>query len=111
MISGSPLKPIAAPGIPTKPIIDISYHFIGEEQYFTLEPCEFGKNLNSKYKEVIEKLEKVDQLKLKDFYCINYRGLNVTLYSHPFLSYKDENYLEFRLSSECQNFILNFQLS
>ena len=109
-IPGFPVKPLVVPVKPVKPIIDISYHFAGGIEYFTLEPCELGKNLNSKYKELIEKLEKVHQWKLKDFYCINYRGLNVTLYSHPSFSYKDENYLKFKLSSECKNFILNLKL-
>ena len=63
------------------------------EKIFTLEPCELGKNLNPKYKELIEKLEKVENWKLEDFYCINYNSNNVTLYSHPSLGYVNETYL------------------
>ena len=48
---------------------------------FTLEPCELGKNINSKHKEVIEKFDK-----LKDYYCVNYNGFNATLYNHPSLT-------------------------
>ena len=58
--------------------------FNGEKgKYLTLEPCELGKNVNLKYKEVIEKLEKIENAKLEEYECINYNNSNFTLYSHP----------------------------
>ena len=53
------------------PIIDFISYNGKESEHFTVEPCQLGKNLNLKYKEVIEKFEKVENLKLEDFYCIN----------------------------------------
>ena len=93
-----------------KPTAEIISFIDGEFKDFTLEPCELGKNLNPKYKELIEKFEKIESWKLENFYCINYNGSNVTLYSHPSLAYINENYLIFKLSSECQNFFLNLIL-
>ena len=93
-----------------KPNTDIILIIGREEKYFTLEPCELGKNLNSKYKELIEKMEKVENWKLEDFYCINYNGSNVTLYSHPSLANENETNLLFELSTECQDFILDIKL-
>ena len=93
-----------------KPTAEIISFIEGEFKDFTLEPCELGKNLNPKYKELIEKFEKIESWKLENFYCINYNGSNVTLYSHPSLAYINENYLIFKLSSECQNFFLNLIL-
>ena len=93
-----------------KPNVDIYLEVSILIQHFTLEPCELGKNINIKYKEVIEKFEAIERWKLEDFYCINYKGSNVTLYSHPSLAYINENYLIFKLSSECQNFFLDLIL-
>ena len=47
---------------------------------------------------------------MEDFYCINYNGSNVTLYSHPSLAFENETNLIFKISSECQNYILNLRL-
>ena len=48
--------------------IDIQLEVGREIQYFTLEPCELGKNLNLKYKEVIDKFEAYDTWKLNEYY-------------------------------------------
>ena len=71
-----------------------------------MEPCQLGKNLNLKYKEVIEKFQKVENLKLEDFYCINYNGSNFTLYSHPSVAIQNETYFVLKISSECKSFLL-----
>ena len=88
----------------------IYFNFGFDTEYFTLEPCELGKNINLKYKELIEKMEKVENWKLEDFYCINYNSNNVTLYSHPSLGYVNETYLIFSLYAECEDFFLDLIL-
>ena len=93
-----------------KPTVDIISNTGGEKKNFSLEPCKLGKNINPKYKELIEKFEKIEKWKLEDFYCINYNGSNVTLYSHPSLAFENETNLIFKISSECQNYILNLRL-
>ena len=92
------------------PIIDFISYNGKESEHFTVEPCQLGKNLNLKYKEVIEKFEKVENLKLEDFYCINYNGSNFTLYSHPSLANLNETYFVLKISSECKSFLLGLQL-
>ena len=76
-----------------KPDVDIYLEVSRSIQHFTLEPCELGKNINIKHKEVIEKFEANQIWKLEDFYCINYNNSNVTLYSHPSLTSRDEPFL------------------
>ena len=47
---------------------------------------------------------------MEDFYCINYNGSNVTLYSHPSQASENETYLGFMISAECIFNIVNFRL-
>ena len=76
-----------------RPTYDIFSFSEGFFKSYSLEPCKLGKNINLKYKDLIEKIEKVEGYNLEDFYCINFNGSNLTLYSHPSLGYKYENYL------------------
>ena len=92
------------------PTIEIYLFNGGKQEFFTLETCELGKNLNLKYKETIEKFEKAENSKLEDFYCIIYNGSNVTLYSHPSQASENETYLGFMISAECNCNFLNFRL-
>jgi hypothetical protein len=75
-------------------------------EYLTLEPCQLGKNLNLKYKELIEKFEEVESQKLEDFYCVNYDGYKLTLFSHPSLKTDNENLLGFKIKTECNDYFL-----
>ena len=59
-----------------KPIINIHLNYEKDFKYLVLEPCELGKNLNSKYKEVLEKFDAIEVSKFKEYYCINYHGIN-----------------------------------
>ena len=93
-----------------KPTPDIfSYTENGLESY-TLEPCKLGKNLNLKYKDLIENIKKVEGYELEDFYCINFNGSNLTLYSHPSLGYKYENHLVFQLLADCDDYFVNLKV-
>ena len=91
-----------------KPTINIYLTLEKGLKYFALEPCELGKNLNSKYKEVLEKFDKFE--KHKEYYCINYHGINVTLYSHPSLNNLNEPSLIYKISSECKKYSVYFEL-
>ena len=70
---------------------------------FTLEPCELGKNINSKHKEVIEKFEALEGAGLEDYYCVNYNGSDVALYSHPTLTNFHKPSLIFKISAKIIN--------
>ena len=98
------------PHLNLKPIIEVFSYKALKEDHFTFEPCELGKNLNLKYKEVIEKFEKVENSKLEDFYCINYKCSNVTLYSHPSLTYENVTYFGIRMTAICSYNLLKFIL-
>ena len=93
-----------------KPTYDIFSFAEGFFKSYSLEPCKLGKNINLKYKDLIEKIEKVEGYNLEDFYCINFNGSNLTLYSHPSLGYKYENYLEFQMFAECNDYLMDFIL-
>ena len=93
-----------------EPTINIRSEVARQLEYFTLEPCELGKNLNIKHKELIEKFETFERWKLKDFYCINYNGTNLTLYSHPSLANDYENSLIFKVTADCEDYLVNFKL-
>ena len=76
----------------------------------SFKPCELGKSLNIKYKEVVEKFEKIDRWKLERYYCIDYNGSDLTLFSHPSDSSDYENLLQIRILSKCKDYTLFFKL-
>ena len=84
----------------------------GEHNYehLALETCELGKNLNLKYKELIEKFEKVESQKLEDFYCVNYGDYNLNLFSNPSLKSGNENLLRFKIETKCEDYFLQIIL-
>ena len=90
--------------------IDIFSDVARSIKEFTLEPCELGKNINIKHKELIEKFETYERLKFKEYYCINYNGSNLTLYSYPSLDNEHETSLIFRMTADCEDYMVNFKL-
>ena len=66
-----------------------------------LEPCELGKNINLKYKELVEKFEKTEPLKINEFCCINFNNTNLTIFDEPSKSHDLGNYLHVELASQC----------
>ena len=93
-----------------EPTVEVHLDLGIDLQYFTLEPCELGKNLNIKYKEVLEKFDSFEIWKYNEYYCINYNGTNATLYSHPSLNNINEPSLVFKISAECEDYLMNFKL-
>ena len=76
-----------------------------------IEPCELGKNIDSKYKEVIENFEKVEKRKLGDYFCIDYNNTNFTLFSHPLIPHMNEKTVSIQIQSpECESYQLTFSL-
>ena len=74
------------------------------------EPCELGKNINLKYKDLIKEFNSIEKWEMSSYYCVNYNNTNFTLYNHPLLPYEEENYLKIVVNSECDSFLLNFKL-
>ena len=98
------------------PLINNTLSIKSVDQYnllqsnFEFETCELGKNINIKYREVIEKFEKTQNQKISDYYCINYKNTNLTLYNDPSMPRDIENYLNLEIIADCQKFDLNFTL-
>ena len=84
------------------------YNYIRDK--FQFEKCELGKNIDIKYSEVIKKFELTEDKKVEDYFCINYNNTNLTLYSHPFIYHEKENYLHLEIKTDCENFVLAFNL-
>ena len=74
------------------------------------EPCVLGKNINLKYKDLIQKFNSIEGSDISEYFCINYNNINFTLYSHPLQSYNIESELKIRIYSECEDYFLSFNL-
>ena len=48
-----------------------------------VEPCELGKNINLKYKNLVEYFEKNENTSINNFYCINFNNQNFSLSYNP----------------------------
>ena len=57
---------------------------------YNVEPCEIGKNINLKYKELFENILNRFGNKKEDYYCIDFNNTNIDLYTE----YKDNEKLE-----------------
>ena len=97
--------------VSNKPTFEITI-YNNEEFYQSLdfEPCELGKNIDIKYKETIEKFEKIEKMNVSDFFCINFNNTKFMLYSHPSLPSEYENILNIRVNSDCEDYMLYFKL-
>jgi hypothetical protein len=47
---------------------------------FELENCELGKNIDLKYKEIIEDFERKNHIKINEYLCPNFRNEKISLY-------------------------------
>ena len=79
-------------------------------EYINYEPCELGKNLDIKYKNIIETFERIEETNISEYTCLNFNNTNFTLYDNPQISDQYERYLELRLESTCEDYILVFWL-
>ena len=77
------------------------------------EPCELGKNINLKYKDLIRKFNSIEKWNSDTYFCINYNSVNMknfTLYSHPIIPYEEENSLDIYIKTDCEDYSLNLKL-
>ena len=98
-----------------EPNVTISLSIPLEKKYYNakFEPCELGKNIKLKYKDLIEKFDSLEKYKSNEYFCINYNSVNITnftLYSHPLLPFEGENSLQINISTDCQNYTLTLKL-
>ena len=72
------------------------------------EPCELGKNLDMKYKDIVEEFESIENEKISDYFCLNFNGKDFTLFNSQNMNSELERHLQFELYSSCENYILLF---
>ena len=67
----------------------MSYYINYEiKKEFELEKCELGKNIDLKYKNIIEDFEKDNNKNISDYLCPNYRGEKISIFNtHNNISY------------------------
>ena len=74
------------------------------------EPCELGKNLDMKYKDIVEEFERNENEKISEYSCLNFNGKDFTLFGSLNLDSELERHLQFELYSSCESYILFFDL-
>ena len=74
------------------------------------ESCKLGKNLDIKYKNIIETFEKVEETNISEYSCLNFNNTKFTLFDNSQISDQFEKYLELRLESTCEDYVLVFKL-
>ena len=95
-----------------EPDINVIFRSPLELEHYILkyEHCELGKNINLKYKDLVEDFNSIEKWEISSYFCINYNNTNFTLYNNPFQTYEEENYLQIMVNSECEDFLLMFEL-
>ena len=68
-----------------------------KSEQLNYETCEIGKNIDIKYKNIIEELENVVGFNPKDLLCLNFNNKEFTLFSNPSSPLIFEKYLKFPL--------------
>ena len=66
---------------------------------FELENCELGKNIDLKYKNIIEDFEKDSNKNISDYLCPNYRGEKISIYN----THNNISYLSLFISKKFKN--------
>ena len=74
------------------------------------EPCVLGKNLDIKYKNIVETFEKVEETKINEYSCLNFHNKEFTLINNPLISDEFGNHMEFSIKSTCKDYLLLFNL-
>ena len=74
------------------------------------EPCVLGKNLDIKYKNIVETFVKVEETKINEYSCLNFHNEEFTLINNPLISDEFGNHMEFSIKSTCKDYLLLFNL-
>ena len=70
----------------------------GKITYLTVEPCELGKNINLKFKNLIKNFENNEKTSINNFYCINFNKQNFSLFYNPNDPYYKESLISMSIS-------------
>ena len=76
--------------------IILKIYYTDDKDFIKLfaEPCELGKNINLKYKNLIKNLEKNQGISLNEYFCINSNNKNLSLFYNPNIINNKESKIE-----------------
>jgi len=60
-----------------------------------VEPCQYGKNIDLKYKKLFEDYEKIEKESINEYFCINFNNNNISFFQHQ--NYNNNNQSILRL--------------
>ena len=75
-----------------------SLYFFSENDWsmsLIVEPCQYGKNIDLKYKKLFEDYEKREKESINEYFCINFNNNNISFFHHP--NYNNNNQSILRL--------------
>ena len=64
-----------------------------------IEPCQYGKNIDLKYQELIENFEKREKESIKEYFCIDFKNKNISVFQYSNNNNKGESYIELIINS------------
>ena len=67
---------------PVKYFIDAFYMTTHRDEIIEVEPCELGKNLDLKFKDLIENIEKTENISINNYKCLNLNNKDITLFQN-----------------------------
>jgi len=68
-----------------------------------IEPCQYGKNIDLKYQELIENFEKREKESIKEYFCIDLKNNNISVFQFSNNDNKGESYIELIINSNDLN--------
>ena len=74
-----------------------------ERIFLDFEPCELGKNINIKYKNLVEFFEKNEESYINEYFCVNFNQKNISIFQNNSKFYNEENYLTIAIYGEEKN--------
>jgi hypothetical protein len=82
------------------PNISFETHFISNDTDsipLIVEPCEYGKNIDLKHKELLEKFFRREKEIIDQFFCINFNNKNISFFHSPNENDNFSKYIRFIL--------------
>jgi len=64
-----------------------------------VEQCQYGKNIDLKYKKLFENFEKKENESINEYFCINFKDKNISFFHYPNINNKIENYIRLIINS------------
>ena len=79
-----------------------SFYFSSEIDFpisLIIEPCQYGKNIDLKYQKLIENFVKREKESIKEYFCIDFKNKNISLFQYSNNNNEGESYIELIINS------------